>query len=73
MFMECDEIAIDADLWQRVKSGDGEAKTQLSKQIAGLVLYVHALSEPGGSVCVSTREVCAALNDRLTLTIGFDA
>jgi hypothetical protein len=73
MFMECDEIAVEIELWKAASGGDREAKAKLRGQLKGITLYVHALSLPAGSYeTVTAREVCAVLGDNLTLTIGFD-
>lgn len=44
MFMECDEVAVVEEVWNRVKAGDNTAVEQLKDELDGLVLYMHALS-----------------------------
>lgn len=74
MFMECDEIAIESGLWARVLARDAAAVQQLREALSGMVLYVHALSLRDGVQYehLTARQVCAALGDNMTLTVGFD-
>lgn len=44
MFVEIDEVAVDAELWAKAEEGDQEALAKLREQFNGMVLYMHALS-----------------------------
>lgn len=76
--LECDELVVPVDLWDRAARGDPEAGAELVSMFGGTVLYVHALAGDGvdasgdGWVKVTARELCRVTGDRLTLTVGFD-
>lgn len=44
MYMECDELAVDKDVWKAAQSGDRQAINKLIKQFHGMFLYEHILS-----------------------------
>lgn len=76
MCMECDEIAVPKELWEKASHGYDAAKEELKKMFDGMVLYVHALSlgedmEEKYKI-VTARKFCSVMWDSVTLTIGFD-
>lgn len=78
MVMECDELAVPTELWNRASTGDDAAKEELRKMFDGMVLYVHVLcleTDPNIAAnykLITTREFCSVMWDSVTLTIGFD-
>jgi hypothetical protein len=73
MFLECDEVVVPEELWQRAANGNPDAVRQLRESINGVTLYMHPFSEPirmRGSRIVTLRQL-SALNIPLTVTVGF--
>lgn len=44
MYMECDQLAVDKDVWEAAQRGDKEAITKLRTQFDRMYLYEHILS-----------------------------
>ena len=57
MLMEVDQVAIDKELWERVKAGDLDARTEVRNLVDGLVIYLHALPVEEHEILVSLREL----------------
>jgi hypothetical protein len=73
MFLECDEVVVPEELWQRAVNGNHDAVTKLREFVQGVTLYMHPYSEPvrmRGSRIVTLRQL-SALNLPLTVTVGF--
>ena len=57
MLMEVDQVAIDKELWERVKVGDLDARTEARNLVDGLVIYLHALPVQEHEILVSLRDL----------------
>ena len=57
-YVEIDEVAVDKDLWNRVKHGDKEAIKKLKKeQNEQVYLYSHGLSLHENDIIITLREL----------------
>lgn len=56
--MECDQVAVIEEVWNRAKAGEKEAIEQLRSELDGLELYEHALcTDSPPYTWVSIREL----------------
>ncbi len=57
-YVEVDEIAVDKDLWNRVKHGDKEAIKELKEeQNENIYLYSHGLNVRDNEIIITLREL----------------
>ncbi len=57
MFVEIDMVAVDEDLWAKVRCGVKEAVQKLRKDLDGMELYMHALSTLPSDTCVTLEKL----------------
>ena len=56
--MEIDEVAVDKDLWNRVKHGDKDAyKKLIEEQDKKIYLYSHGLCVRDNDIIITLREL----------------
>lgn len=57
-YVEVDEVAVDKDLWERVKHGDKEAyKKLIEEQDKKIYLYSHGLCVRDNDIIITLREL----------------